>query len=316
MLSQGVPMMVMGDEARQTQFGNNNAYCQDNEITWFDWTRADEHADLIRFTSELIAFRKEHPTLRRSRFFTGDVNERGLADISWHGCRIFSPGWDDPESRVLAFTLAGFPDRAAGKSTDTDIHVMMNMDWDDLDFDVPKVDGRRWYRAIDTGAPAPERHPCQGARAALGGRHLHGQEPKHRGAHLEAVTTGTAIQDEVDRGGSVMAVKTGSVPAKATAKTAAKPKDAMAFSFADTIAGYVKRYDRNANSFTMETSDGREFTVGLTDTTGAQIVRNLGEPYVDATAQMRDMLVPGRYLFTYGVFYPAGRRRTSTTPRC
>ena len=109
MLSQGVPMMVMGDEARQTQFGNNNAYCQDNEITWFDWTRAGEHADLTRFTSELIAFRMEHPTLRRSRFFTGELNERGLADISWHGCRIFSPGWDDPESRVLAFTLGGFP---------------------------------------------------------------------------------------------------------------------------------------------------------------------------------------------------------------
>ena len=101
-----------------------------------------------------------------------------------------------------------------------------------------------------------------------------------------------------------MAVKTGSVPAKA--KAAAKPKDAMAFSFADTIAGYVKRYDRNADSFTIETSDGREFTVGLTDTTGAQLVRNLGEPYVDATAQMRDMLVPGRYLFTYGIFYPEG----------
>jgi isoamylase len=156
MLSQGVPMMVMGDEARQTQFGNNNAYCQDNEITWFDWARADEHTDLTRFTSELIAFRMEHPTLRRSRFFTGDVNERGLADISWHGCRIFSPGWDDPESRVLAFTLGGFPVSGDRRSADTDIHVMMNMDWADLDFDIPKVDGRRWYRAIDTAAPAPD----------------------------------------------------------------------------------------------------------------------------------------------------------------
>jgi len=99
-----------------------------------------------------------------------------------------------------------------------------------------------------------------------------------------------------------MAVKT----TAAKAGTRAEPKAAMAFSFADTIAGYVKRYDRNADSFTMETSDGREFKVGLTDTTGAQIVRNLGEPYADATAQMRDMLVPGRYLFAYGVFYPEG----------
>jgi anti-anti-sigma factor len=98
-----------------------------------------------------------------------------------------------------------------------------------------------------------------------------------------------------------MAVKT--APA-AKAKAKADPKAAMAFTFADTIAGYVKRYDRNADTFTIETTDGREFSVALTDTTNAQLVRNLGEPYADATAQMRDMLVPGRYLFTYGVFYP------------
>ena len=155
MLSQGVPMMIMGDEARQTQFGNNNAYCQDNEITWFDWTHEQKQHDLIRFTSALIAFRKEHGTLRRSRFFTGEQNDRGLADISWHGARLYSPGWDDPGSRVLAYTLAGFANTPEGKANDTDIHVMMNMDWDDIDFEVPTVPGRRWYRAIDTGAPAP-----------------------------------------------------------------------------------------------------------------------------------------------------------------
>ena len=99
-----------------------------------------------------------------------------------------------------------------------------------------------------------------------------------------------------------MATNTATAPAKSKAKT----KDAMAFSFADTIAGYVKRYDRNADSFTLETTDGREFSVALTDTTNAQLVRNLGEPYADATAQMRDMLVPGRFLFTYGIFYPQG----------
>ena len=88
------------------------------------------------------------------------------------------------------------------------------------------------------------------------------------------------------------------------AKAKAAAGEPMAFSFADTIAGYVKHYDRNADSFTLETSDGRVFTVALTDTTNAQLVRNLGEPYIDATGQMRDMLVPGRFLFTYGVFYP------------
>jgi glycogen operon protein len=85
------------------------------------------------------------------------VNERGLADISWHGCRTFAPGWDDPGSRVLAFTLGGFPIKSSVKTSDadTDIHVMMNMDWADLDFDVPAVEGRRWYRVIDTGAASP-----------------------------------------------------------------------------------------------------------------------------------------------------------------
>jgi anti-anti-sigma factor len=90
----------------------------------------------------------------------------------------------------------------------------------------------------------------------------------------------------------------------APAKAKSEPKDLMAFSFSDTIAGYVKRYDRNADRFTIETTDGREFTVHITPTTNAQLVHNLGEPYADATGQMRDMLVPGRYLFTYGAFYP------------
>ena len=90
----------------------------------------------------------------------------------------------------------------------------------------------------------------------------------------------------------------------APAKTKSEPKDLMAFSFSDTIAGYVKAYDRNADRFTLETTDGRVFSVGITPTTNAQLVHNLGEPYADATGQMRDMLVPGRFLVTYGVFYP------------
>ena len=158
MLSQGVPMLVMGDEARQTQYGNNNAYCQDNEITWFDWTRLDTHSDLIRFASELIAFRRSHETLRRSRYFTGEVNARGLADISWHGAKLHSPGWNDPGSKVLAFTLGGFPNKKPMGKTDgdEDIHVMMNMDWMDIEFEIPTVPGRHWHKFIDTSAPSPE----------------------------------------------------------------------------------------------------------------------------------------------------------------
>jgi anti-anti-sigma factor len=84
----------------------------------------------------------------------------------------------------------------------------------------------------------------------------------------------------------------------------------MSFSFADTIAGYVTGFDNETDSFGLRTSDGREFDVSLTDTTNAQIIRNFGEGYVDATGSLRDMLVPGRFLFTYGVFYPEAGQHT------
>ena len=151
-------MFVMGDEARRTQMGNNNGYCQDNALAWLDWDRVATAGDLVRFTGELIAFRKSHPRLRPTNYFHGRTNSRGLADLEWHGCRLHSPGWNDPASRVLAFTLAGFPGTAHGDvvAEDVDIHAMLNMEWDDLDFDLPAVEGRRWYRVIDTGAAAPD----------------------------------------------------------------------------------------------------------------------------------------------------------------
>jgi isoamylase len=157
LLSQGVPMLLMGDEARRTQGGNNNAYCQDNEISWLDWRLVDQHADLVRFTSQLIAFRRRYPNLRRSSWFTGRANARGLTDISWHGTRLLSPGWNDPASRVLAFTLAGFPGDGGDElqAHDVDLHVVLNLEWQDLDFEIPGVPGRRWVRVIDTAAPSP-----------------------------------------------------------------------------------------------------------------------------------------------------------------
>ncbi len=85
MLSQGVPMLLAGDECRRTQRGNNNAYCQDNDLSWFNWRLAEKNEDLIRFCSALIAFRKAEPTVRRTRFLTGKAKtEGGLPDVSWH----------------------------------------------------------------------------------------------------------------------------------------------------------------------------------------------------------------------------------------
>ena len=148
LLSQGVPMITAGDELRRTQLGNNNAYCQDSEISWFDWDTAGRNEAMFRFFKQLIAFRKRHSVLRRPRFFTGQVNERGLRDVAWHGCNLFQPGFNDPGSHVLAFTLGSFDGEA-------DLHVMMNMDAQPLEFEVPEITGRSWNRAIDTSAASP-----------------------------------------------------------------------------------------------------------------------------------------------------------------
>jgi glycogen operon protein len=150
LLSQGVPMFLAGDEVRRTQNGNNNAYCQDNEIGWFDWGLVEKNADIFRFFKLMIEFRKCycHPALHRRHFFSGKVNERGLADISWHGCKLLSPGWDNPNSRALAFTLGGFEGAA-------DIHVMLNMYWKELNFEIAFVEGREWYKVVNTAEPSP-----------------------------------------------------------------------------------------------------------------------------------------------------------------
>jgi len=162
MLSQGVPMILSGDEIRRTQQGNNNGYCQDSEISWFDWKRAEEKKDLYRFFKELIAFRKRHPVLHRPRFFTDEINERGLGDIAWHGCTLNSPGWNDPSCKSLAFTMGGF-------EGDADLHVMLNMDWQGLSFDLPEIKGRRWYRSIDTSMASPSDIVQPGAEVEITG---------------------------------------------------------------------------------------------------------------------------------------------------
>jgi len=149
LLSRGVPMFVMGDEVRRTQCGNNNAYCQDNEISWFDWTLVKRQRGLFRFFKEMIAFRKRHCILHQQSFFTGETNECGLADIAWHGCNLFSPGWDNPDSGILAFTIGGL-------GNDSDLHVMLNMEHHALDFEIPPVPSRVWRRAIDTARSSPE----------------------------------------------------------------------------------------------------------------------------------------------------------------
>ena len=148
MLSKGVPMFAAGDEVCRTQNGNNNAYCQDNKISWFNWDDLDTHKSMLRFWQHLIAFRKRHPRLFRNRFFNGEINDRGLPDISWHGCKLGKPGWHDPMGLALAMTLGAREERE-------DLHIMFNMYEKALDFELPKVPGKRWHNAVNTALASP-----------------------------------------------------------------------------------------------------------------------------------------------------------------
>ncbi len=149
-LSHGIPMILFGDEVLRSQQGNNNCYCQDNELGWFDWDLVKKNKEMFRFVREMIAFRKRHSCLTTSRFVTG-IKEKGrrLPDITWHGRKLKKPPWNDPGDNLLAFTLGG-PGRL-----DQDLHIILNMNDKDAVVNLPTVRRRRWYRAIDTGAPSP-----------------------------------------------------------------------------------------------------------------------------------------------------------------
>jgi isoamylase len=150
LLSQGVPMLLAGDELLNTQYGNNNSYCQDNEISWIDWNMADKNADIVRFVQLMIALRKRHPAIMRRRFLTGRTIEgRNIKDITWHGAHLDKPLWDDYEARILAFTLAGV------ETDEGDLHIIMNMSDKSLAMELPLIDGKKWRLAVDTSLKSP-----------------------------------------------------------------------------------------------------------------------------------------------------------------
>ena len=151
LLSRGVPMLLAGDEVLRSQRGNNNAYCQDNALSWFDWKLIEANRDMLRFTRELIALRRRHPCLMLNRFFDGQpVRGRGIPDIAWHGTRVGEPAWHDKNARILAFTVAGITPE------EEDLHVILNMSQQSVDAALPSIPGRRWHAALDTSRPSPE----------------------------------------------------------------------------------------------------------------------------------------------------------------
>ncbi len=149
LLSHGVPMILAGDELGRSQHGNNNAYCQDNDVSWVDWSLLEPFGDLHRFFRLLIAFRRRTSMLRQPRYAsTGPGN--GLRAI-WHGVHRGQPdfSWD---SRSLAMQLVD-PQSERGESH---LHLIANAHWEQHDFELPILTGQRWVRLLDTAKEAPE----------------------------------------------------------------------------------------------------------------------------------------------------------------
>jgi isoamylase len=145
LLSQGVPMLLGGDEFLRTQGGNNNAWCQDNDISWIDWSLAERNAGFLRFTREMIALRKRHPALRRRNFLWG-------SDVIWHGVVPYKPDFS-PWSRSLALVLDG---RRTSREPDRDIYMAFNAWTETLPFRIPPApQGRPWHRVVDTALTPP-----------------------------------------------------------------------------------------------------------------------------------------------------------------
>jgi glycogen operon protein len=156
LLSMGTPMILGGDEMRRTQRGNNNAYCQDNEISWYDWSFLEREAGLHRFVKELIAFRRRHPAFLRPEFFTGkDGDYNALPDITWFGEKGGSPDWAVTDKR-LAFRLDGSKADTFADRDDNDFFVLFNASTGHCPFVLaPPAEGTLWYRAIDTALAPP-----------------------------------------------------------------------------------------------------------------------------------------------------------------
>lgn len=148
LLSRGTPMILAGDEFGNTQFGNNNAYCQDNEISWLDWKQTETNKDMLEFVKKLIKFRKEHPVLRRSDFYTG-YNSSGYPEISFHGT---IPWQIDETKPMLTFAMMLVETaKDFGVEKDSFIYVGINEYWDVQPMELPVIPaGFVWHKYLDS----------------------------------------------------------------------------------------------------------------------------------------------------------------------
>jgi glycogen operon protein len=177
LLSQGIPMLCHGDELGRTQRGNNNAYCQDNEISWVDWNLTEEQRELTEFTRYVIGLRAAHPVLRRRRFFQGETatrDDQPLPDLVWlrpDGGEMTEADWQRSDAHSVAVFLNGDaiaePDRQGRRVVDDSFLLLLNGYWEPVDFRLPgPVYGERWTTLIDTaedqGLPDEAEHKHSG----------------------------------------------------------------------------------------------------------------------------------------------------------
>ncbi|MEA3177855.1 MAG: isoamylase [Gammaproteobacteria bacterium] len=175
LLSQGTPMMLAGDEFGRTQQGNNNAYCQDNEISWFDWTLKEKNAALIQFVQKLAWMRHKYPILRRSRFLTGDYSkELDVKDVTWinaSGSEMHAENWSDEGMRCFGMIMDGRaqPTGVRQRGTEATMLLILNGHFDLVEFTLPTAPGgSTWTRLIDTNVPHDEETPAFNAGDAYG----------------------------------------------------------------------------------------------------------------------------------------------------
>jgi isoamylase len=184
LLSQGVPMISHGDELGRTQQGNNNVYCQDNELSWIDWKRAREHEVLTEFTARLAALRREHPVFRRQRFFQGrPIRGSSIDDIAWlrpDGRHMTEQDWNSGRNSSIAIFLngRGIPDRneIGERIVDDSFLLLVNAHHEQSTFTLPPASyGRTWEVVIDTADPllaSVRRLPAPGGRQRIPARSM------------------------------------------------------------------------------------------------------------------------------------------------
>ena len=151
-ISRGVPMVLAGDEFRRTQLGNNNAYCQDNETSWVDWSLLQKNRDIFQFARGVLALRRAHPVLRQEAYYTDN-------ELHWFDPKGNNPDWFDPRQKALACLVRG--------QDSPDLYLIFNADSNSVRFVLPAARSGRWRLAADTTRPTPRNFYTPGAAVLL-----------------------------------------------------------------------------------------------------------------------------------------------------